>query len=122
MILDGKVEKAKKIDGALMPLFKIVGVTTVEDVKLPGGKTAQVTYKFPNPVPIKTMMVGLGMIKGPCKRPLGRLTKKGVTVVRNALKQVWAKDPYMLEPIEDYYDIRIEKRLEDDKAWKKLSY
>jgi len=122
LILDGKTEEAKKIDEALSPLFKVVMVQTTEDVKLPNGETAKVTYKFPNPVPIKTMMVGLGMITGTTKRPLGKLTKKGVGLVRDALRQVWQKDPKLLEPVEGFYDVDLEKRLGDDKIWAQLSY
>ena len=122
LVLDGKADKAKRIDDALMPLFKVVMVATTEDVRLPNGGSAKVTYKFPNPVPIKTMMAGLGMITGFTKRPLGRLSKVGVTQVRDALRKVWATDPKLLEPVEGYYDIDIAKRLKDDKVWEKLSY
>jgi len=122
MILDGKAGEAGKIDAALKPLFDLVGVKTTEDVKLPDGSVAQVTYKFPNPVPVKTMMNGLGMITGPCKRPLGRLTRKGVGLVRAALKQVWEKNPKLLEPVEGYYDVKIADRLGNDRIWDGLSY
>jgi 4-hydroxy-tetrahydrodipicolinate synthase len=122
LILDGKADKAREIDEALQPLFKIVGVKTTEDVNLPDGSVTPVTYKFPNPVPVKTMMNGLGMITGPCKRPLGRLTKKGVDVVRGALKTIWEGNPEVLEPVEAYYDVKIADRLGNDKIWEALSY
>jgi 4-hydroxy-tetrahydrodipicolinate synthase len=122
LILKGKIEEARKIDKALMPLFNEVGVKTVEKIKLPNGETAEVTQKFPNPVPVKTMMAGLGMQSGLCKRPLGRLTKQGVQKVRDALKEVWKNNPKALEPIEGFYDVSIADRLEDDKNWSKLSY
>ncbi|MFH1055440.1 MAG: 4-hydroxy-tetrahydrodipicolinate synthase [Candidatus Altiarchaeota archaeon] len=122
LILAGKVKEAAEIDAALSPLFNIVGVKTTEDIKVTNGKTAQVTYKFPNPVPIKTMMNGLGMITGLCKRPHGKMTKNGVNIVRGALQEVWSKNPKMLEPIEGYYDVKVEQRLSDDRIWDKLSY
>ncbi|MFH1126281.1 MAG: 4-hydroxy-tetrahydrodipicolinate synthase [Candidatus Altiarchaeota archaeon] len=122
MILKGRLEEARRIDSALMPLFNIVGVKTVEKVRLPNGETAELVQKFPNPVPVKTMMAGLGMQKGLCKQPLGKMTKQGVGIVRNALRDVWKNYPKALEPIEGYYDIDLEKKLEDDKNWKKLSY
>jgi 4-hydroxy-tetrahydrodipicolinate synthase len=122
LILAGKIQEAKRIDDALMPLFKVVMVATTEEVKLPNGKTAKVAYKFPNPTPIKTMMAGLGMINGTTKRPLGKLTKQGVTVVRDALRKVWAAEPAYLEPVGGYYDVDVAKRIEDDKYWEKLSY
>ncbi len=122
MTLDGRLEEARRIDSALMPLYRCVGVSAVEDVRLPGGKSAKVAYKFPNPVPVKTMMLGLGMMTGPCKRPLGRMTRPAVAAVRDALRAVWAADPKMLEPIEAYYDVDVAGRLSDDKVWERLSY
>jgi 4-hydroxy-tetrahydrodipicolinate synthase len=122
MILEGKAKKAAEIDQALAPLFNIVGVKTVEDVKLPNGKIAKVEYKFPNPVPIKTMMNGLGMISNLCKRPHGRLTRNGVNIVRSALQKVWSDSPKMLEPIEKYYDVSMDERLGDDKVWESVCY
>ncbi|MFH0860100.1 MAG: 4-hydroxy-tetrahydrodipicolinate synthase [Candidatus Altiarchaeota archaeon] len=122
LILDGKTEDAKAIDDALTPLFNVVGVKTEEEIKLPNGRKAKVVYKFPNPVPVKTMMNGLGMQDSPCKRPMGRLTKAGVNIVRNALKTVWANNPEMLEPIEEFYHANISRRLDDDGVWNSLSY
>jgi 4-hydroxy-tetrahydrodipicolinate synthase len=122
LIMDGKTEAAKKIDDALAPLFSVVGVTAAEDVRLPNGKTAKVTYKFPNPLPVKTMMSGLGMITGSCKRPLGKMTRAGVSSVRDALRKVWETDRELLAPVEDYYDVNVESRLADDKIWSQLCY
>jgi 4-hydroxy-tetrahydrodipicolinate synthase len=122
LMLSGKEAEAGRLNDTLMPLFKAVMVQTTEDVRLPNGKTAQVTYKFPNPVPVKTMMTGLGMITGTCKRPLGRLTKKGVASVRQALSQVQKADPGVLQPVADFYDVDLEKRLADDAVWGQLSY
>ncbi len=118
----GKKDEAERIDKALTPLFKIVGIKTTEKVKLPNGSTAEVAQKVPNPVPVKTMMAGLGMIDNLCKRPLGRLTGQGTDIVRNALRDVWTNYPKALEPIEGYYDVDVEKRLGDDRIWSTLSY
>ncbi|MBD3387832.1 MAG: 4-hydroxy-tetrahydrodipicolinate synthase [Candidatus Altiarchaeales archaeon] len=122
MILEGKAEEAKAVDESLQPLFNVVGVKTVEEVALPDGSTSQVEYRIPNPVPVKTMMAGLGMIAGTCKRPLGKLTAKGVESVREALKSVWEGSPEVLEPIQGFYDVDIPSRLDDDNIWSKLSY
>jgi 4-hydroxy-tetrahydrodipicolinate synthase len=122
MIAAGKLKEARRIDESLQPLFGLVGVKTTEEVRLPGGRTAKVEYKFPNPVPVKTMMAGLGMITGPCKKPLGKLTRNGVGMVRGALQGMWEASPKLLEPIEGHYDVRIANRLGDDKIWDKLSY
>jgi 4-hydroxy-tetrahydrodipicolinate synthase len=122
LVLKGDLKAAKRMDDAMMPLFQVVGVNTNEEVTLPNGRKSTLLYKFPNPVPVKTLMVGLGMMEGPCKRPLGRLTKQGVKIVREALRQVWKNDPSLLEPIEKFYDVDVESRLGDDKIWEKLSY
>lgn len=121
-ILKGRIDEAEKIDDALAPLFSVVGVRTEEDIKLPDGTTTKVVYKVPNPVPVKTMMDGLGMQEGLCKQPMGRLTKAGVKMVRNALKKVWINNPEILEPIEYHYHTNIAKRLDDNSIWDALSY
>jgi 4-hydroxy-tetrahydrodipicolinate synthase len=122
LVLEGKAEEARRIDAALQPLFGVVGIKTSEEVSLPDGSKVNVEYKFPNPVPVKTMMSGLGMIEGPCKKPLGKLTKNGVELVRNALKSVWTKAPELLEPVGSYFDVDISERIEDDRYWRKLAY
>ncbi|MFH1403128.1 MAG: 4-hydroxy-tetrahydrodipicolinate synthase [Candidatus Altiarchaeota archaeon] len=122
MILDGKMGEARKIDEALAPLFNVVGVTTKEKLTLPDGSSAEVTQKVPNPVPVKTMMNGLGMIENLCKRPMGRLSRQGVGMVRKALQDVWGNYPHALEPVEKYYDVSVAERLGDDKIWDSLSY
>ncbi|VVB53479.1 4-hydroxy-tetrahydrodipicolinate synthase [uncultured archaeon] len=122
LLLNGKTDEAAVIDEALKPLFQMVGVATTEKIKLPDGSTAEVTYKFPNPVPIKTMMAGVGMMDGRCKPPMGKLTKGGVKKVREGLKQVWRNYPKALEPIAEFYDVDVAERLDKDKYWKPLSY
>ncbi|MBU0762271.1 MAG: 4-hydroxy-tetrahydrodipicolinate synthase [Candidatus Altiarchaeota archaeon] len=122
LTLDGKIDEAAELDEALSPLSGLIGVTTDETVTLPNGVQATVKYKFPNPVPIKTMMAGCGMIDARLKRPMGKLTKKGVSTVRGALQKVWSQTPKILEPIEDFYDVDLAKRLEDDRIWDSLSY
>ena len=122
LILDGKVKEAEKIDSALQPLFNVVGISTVEEVMLPDGSKVEVEYKFPNPAPVKTLMNGLGMMDGSVKKPLGKLTKKGVALVRDALKKVWDKNPKLLEPIGKYYDVDVGERIGKDEYWNKLSY
>jgi len=122
LILSGKTDEAQKIDEALQPLFSCVGLATEEEVTLPDGSSATVTYKFPNPVPVKTMMAGLGMQDVTCKKPLGLLTKKGVEQVRAALRTVWENSPEHLEPVGRFYDVDVGERISKDKYWEKLSY
>jgi 4-hydroxy-tetrahydrodipicolinate synthase len=55
----------------------------------------------------------LGMPSGPCRRPLGRLTRQGLDVALGAVKQVFANDPGLLTPIGDFFEVDIEARLND---------
>jgi 4-hydroxy-tetrahydrodipicolinate synthase len=64
------------------------------------------------------MMKGLGLPSGPCRQPLGKMTPKGVEVVRGALKAVYEKDKEIFRPIQDFYKINIEERLSNDKYWR----
>ena len=112
-ILKGDRERADYLKKVLDPLFKVVTVNTIESYE-----GFEVPCKFRNPVAIKTMMKGLGMPAGPCRPPLGKMTPKGVEVVRNALKAVYEKDKEILQPIEDFYKVKIEDRLTNDRYWK----
>ncbi len=112
-ILKGDMERADYLKKVLDPLFKVVTVNTIESYE-----GFEVPCKFRNPVAIKTMMKGLGMPAGPCRPPLGKMTPKGVEVVRNALKTVYEKDKEILRPIEDFYKVKIEDRLTNDRYWK----
>src|SRR4030043_196737 len=111
---NGNMERANRLKDILDPLFKVVTVTTVESYE-----GFEVPCKFRNPVAIKTMMKGLGMPSGPCRHPLGKMTHKGVEIVRNALKTVHEKDKEILRPIQEFYRVNIEDRLTNDKYWKK---
>jgi 4-hydroxy-tetrahydrodipicolinate synthase len=107
------LEKADRLKRALDPLFKLVTVSTVE-----AYEGFEVQVKFRNPVPIKTIMKGLGIPSGPCRPPLGRMTPKGIEVVRNSLKEVYEKNRNVLMPIQEFYKIDIEERLSNERYWK----
>ena len=112
-IRSGDTTKANRLKDVLDPLFKTVTVNTIESYE-----GFEVPAKFRNPLAIKTMMKGLGIPSGPCRPPLGKMTPKGVEVVRNALRTVYEKDKEVLRPIQDFYRINIEERLSNDKYWK----
>lgn len=112
-ILKGDMERANYLKEVLDPLFKVVTVNTIESYE-----GFEVPCKFRNPVAIKTMMKGLGMPSGPCRQPLGKMTPKGVEIVRSALKTVHEKDKGILKPIEDFYKVKMEERIYNDKYWK----
>ena len=75
--------------------FGMVGVSTEE--QSPHGP---VECKARNPVPVKTLMNILGMPAGPCRQPLGKMTRAGFDYVRGAARQVQANDPELLAPID----------------------
>jgi 4-hydroxy-tetrahydrodipicolinate synthase len=112
-IKQGALEKADRLQNTLVPLFKLLTVNTVEVYE-----GFEVPVKFRNPVPIKTMMRGLGMPSGPCRPPLGKMTPRGVEVIRKALKEVHEKDKEILRPIQDFYRVNIEGRISNDRYWK----
>jgi 4-hydroxy-tetrahydrodipicolinate synthase len=112
-ILNGNIEKANRLMDILDPIFKVVTVNTIESYE-----GFEVPAKFRNPLAIKTIMKGLGMPSGPCRPPLGKMTPKGVEVVRNALKEVYGKDRGVFTSIQDFYKVNIEERLTNDRYWK----
>jgi 4-hydroxy-tetrahydrodipicolinate synthase len=112
-IRNGNMERADRLKDILDPLFKVVTVNTVESYE-----GFDVPAKFRNPLGIKTMMKGLGLPSGPCRQPLGKMTPKGVEVVRNALKEVYGKDKEVFGPLEEFYRINIEERIFNDRYWK----
>ena len=116
-ILNGKVEEARNICTALQPLFDIVTVKTQEQT--PFGL---VTCKARNPLACKTLMNILGMPSGPCRRPLGKMTQNGLETVLANARKVFEKDPEILAPIEDFFDVSLQKRLYNEKFWQGLTY
>lgn len=113
----GDVGKAGEIAAQVSPLLKIVGVRAHATRELPDGRSLRVEDKFRNPVPLKTMMAGLGMIGSYCRRPLGPMTRPAVEVCRGALREVWETAPRFLRPIEEHYGVSVEERLAGDRFW-----
>jgi len=112
-IQNGNMERANRLKDILDPLFKVVTVNTVESYE-----GFEVPCKFRNPLAIKTMMKGLGLPSGPSRPPLGKMTPKGVEIVRNALKEVYEKDKEVFRALQEFYRINIEERLSNDHHWK----
>jgi 4-hydroxy-tetrahydrodipicolinate synthase len=112
-IKNGNREKANRLKDILDPLFKVVTVNTIESYE-----GFNVPCKFRNPLAIKTMMKGLGLPSGRCRPPLGKMTSKGIEVVRNALREVYLKDKEVFSPLQDFYKVDVEDRLTNDRYWK----
>jgi 4-hydroxy-tetrahydrodipicolinate synthase len=117
LVAQGKRAEAEKLMNALNPLFGIVTVKTQE--KTPFGT---VGCRARNPLGTKTLMAVLGMPGGPCRQPLGKMTKKGLQVVLEAGRTVWKNNPEILQPIADFFKVDIEARLNDDASWAGLTY
>ena len=117
----GDRETARKIAAQLEPLFKLVGCKAQGSRTLPNGKTVQVEDKFRNPVPVKTMMSGLGMPVGLCRKPLGRMTRGAVEQCRTALITLYKNYPELLAPVSDTFQVNIHARLNDDTIWAGLA-
>jgi len=115
--LEGKIEESERLYAALKPLFSMVTVKTEEET--PYGP---VLCKARNPLPYKTLMNVLGMPSGPCRRPLGKMTKKGLQAVLKVARTVYEKNPEILEPVEKFFDVDLSKRLYEEDCWRGLTY
>lgn len=117
LILDGRIDEAKRICEKLTPLFQIVTVKTFEETPM-----GNVVVKARNPLPYKTLMNILGMPSGPPRPPLGKMTHKGIEVVLKVAREVYEKSPELLKPIEEYFDVDLSERLYEERYWKGLAY
>ncbi len=116
-VLSGNMEEARRFEKALKPLFSLVVVNTMES-----SAVGEVKCRARNPLPIKTLMAILGMPSGPCRRPLGKMTRKGLETVLSAARKVQAETPWVLSPIADHFRVNLEARLNDPRSWEGLAY
>ena len=117
LLFEGKQDEAAKLREALKPLFGIVTVKTQEE-----SPYGTVPCRARNPLATKTLMAILGMPAGPCRQPLGKMTKKGIDVVLDVGRTVWKNNPEILNPVADFFDVDIEARLYDDSILAGLTY
>jgi len=115
--LAGNLEEAERLGAALQPLFGMVTVKSDENTAF-----GPVPVKARNPLPVKTMMNVLGMGVGPCRGPLGLVTKQALNHIIAELRRVWERNPEILEPIEKAFDVSLDKRLRVAKSWEGLAY
>lgn len=113
----GDVAGADRLHTALSPLLELVTVTTTE--KTDHGDTV---CRARNPLPLKTLMQILGLPSGPCRRPLGRMTPKGIKVVVAAARTVQEKNPELLQPLADFFGVDIQERLDNPDYLEGLYY
>ncbi len=117
LLSQGDLVAADKLASDLQPLFQIVTVSTTEE-----SSRGPVPCKARNPLGVKTLMNVLGMPSGPCRRPLGKMTKAGIQVVIDAAKKVQSADPGALAPVAEAFDVDIEGRLADTSLVDRLTY
>ena len=116
-VLDGNLKEANALAQILQPLFSIITVKTTEQT--PFGPE---TCKARNPVATKTLMNVLGMPSGPCRQPLGKMTRNGLDAVLTATRQVYEAHPEILQPIEKFFDVDLMDRLSNKKFLEGLHY
>lgn len=107
-LIDGDHARAETLKNAVAPLFGLVTVTTQEDT--PHG---QVDCRARNPLAVKMLMALLGMPSGPCRRPLGRMSRKGLDVVLSLARQVQTNAPEIFQPLADFFHIDVAERLDN---------
>jgi len=115
-IRDGDLQEAERLVNALRPLFGIVTVKTQEQT--PYGT---VTCRARNPLATKTLMNILGMPAGPCRPPLGRMTRQGLQAVLEAGRTAHEASPDLFAPVEEFFGVDIGSRLSRDE-WEDLCY
>jgi len=116
-IIKAKTEEVERLSRTLKPLFGMVTVSTQEETLY-----GPALCKARNPLPYKTLMNILGMPSGPCRPPLGKMTKKGVETVLNTARTVYEATPDIFKPIEDFFDVDLSKRLRRKTSWRGLAY
>jgi 4-hydroxy-tetrahydrodipicolinate synthase len=112
-----RTEEAKRLYAALKPLFDLVTVKTQEET--PFGP---VTCKARNPLAFKTLMNVLGMPSGPCRQPLGKMTRTGFEVVLANARKVYETSPAILQPVAEFFDVDLDERLNNERFWQGLTY
>ena len=116
-LLDGNEEAAAIIQQALQPLFNLVTVKTIEQT--PYGP---VVCRARNPLAYKTLMNVLGMPAGPCRQPLGKMTRGGLEVVLLNVRKVYEANPQVLDPVAEHFDVDLRDRLYNEKYLEGLTY
>jgi 4-hydroxy-tetrahydrodipicolinate synthase len=64
----------------------------------------------------------LGMPSGPCRQPLGKMTRNGLEVVLANARKVYANNPEILQPIADYFNVDLKDKLYNEKYLEGLFY
>lgn len=114
---EGDTKGAEALNQALEPLLGLVTVVTEEQT--PYG---MVKCRARNPLALKTLMQILGIPSGACRQPVGKMTEKGIDIVVAAVKRVQSKNPEVLQPLAQFFDVDIDARIENPEFRKELWY
>lgn len=106
LLEEGNQAEAQKLMTALEPLFNLVTVKTME--KTPYG---EVVCRARNPLAYKTLISILGMPSGGCRKPLGKMTAKGLETVLKAARIIQTNNPETFKPLADFFGVNIDDRL-----------
>ncbi len=117
LLADQEIDAARKLADALRPLFGLVTVTTQE--QSPYGP---VVCRARNPLALKTVMRLLGMPAGPCRPPLGKMSPGGLEKVLEIVRTVQSRNPEILAPLAEFFNLDIEARLNDSRLLEELAY
>ena len=82
----------------------------------------EVVCRARNPLALKTLMQLLGVPSGPCRAPLGKMSRAGLDVVVNIAKTVQSKNPEILAPLAAFFNVDIDARLNDERLLEGLYY
>ena len=112
-----RTEEANRLYSILKPLFDMVTVKTQEQTSF-----GPVICKARNPLAFKTLMNVLGMPSGPCRQPLGKMTRAGLEIVLTNARKMYEVNPEILQPVADFFDVDLSERLYKEQFWKGLTY
>ena len=82
----------------------------------------EVVCRARNPLALKTLMQLLGVPSGPCRQPLGKMSRAGLEKVVGIARTVQTNNPEILAPLAEFFDVDIEARLNDEGYWEGLYY
>lgn len=117
LLSENNDDAAKNLAASLAPLFGLVTVTTREP-----SPYGEVACRARNPLALKTLMQLLGLPSGPCRPPLGKMSRAGLEVVVNIARTVQSNNPEILAPLADCFNVDIDARLNDEGFWEGLYY
>lgn len=108
---------SKELHEHLSPLFGCITVKTMEQTKF-----GEVQVRARNPLATKTLMNIMGMPSGPCRQPLGKMTKKAIEFIVSQARKTYEQHPEILEPVEEFFDVDLGERLYKAKYMDGLYY